>query len=113
MRNAFLSLLAGATFLLVACKEPKTDFVFLENGTNKALQVTVEFKGEDTESGPLKFLLDPGERDGWRFTQDKRKSKARLKLSFNANIIGAMRKGNRESGARKAHSKRWRLGFAD
>lgn len=62
--------------LIAACKEPEAGFLFLENATNRALQVTAEFDGVNSTSKPLVFNLNPGQKDGWRFIADNKEVKS-------------------------------------
>ncbi|WP_187411327.1 hypothetical protein [Saccharophagus sp. K07] len=77
------------TFLFLtfaACKEPSPSFVFLENATDDRLQVIAEFDGADAVSQPLRFELDPGQQDGWRFFSDEKEAES-FDSSFRSLLI--------------------------
>lgn|GEM_PF-1826657 len=73
-------------FLFTSCKEPEAGFIFLENATNEALQVTAKFDSVKSASKPLVFNLNPGQKDGWRFIADKQEVK-NADLTFKSLLI--------------------------
>ena len=51
---------------LMACGEPKLDYLFVKNDTDIQLSISAQFENEKTKLSPL--VLAPGEEDGWRFS---------------------------------------------
>lgn len=70
MRCILKVLFFGVFVSLSACKEPVSQFVFMENGTSSSLVVTANFQSAEGNSSLLTFKLQPGHRDGWRYLDD-------------------------------------------